>query len=623
MGRRRVRARVSGYRVSVNRSWWQGEGVTARVNLLGSPYVERNGTALPPPRGSKAWALLAYLALTEGRVPRSRLAELLFDEAADPAAALRWSLSQLRGALTGVADVDGDPVSLRPHPTTTIDVDIVARGSWAEALRLPGLGGGLLEGVSPRVGASFELWLSNERRRLAGQTAAVLREAAHSRLAQGEAASAVDLAVRLVAAEPLAEASHELLIRAHVAAGDTVAAAHHVRECQALFRRELGIEPSPQVSAALRDRKVPATARTRAAVDAALEGGTGAAHVGAYDRALELLRSAVDGARALDDPARLARSLCELGSVLVQGVRGSDEEAVSVLHEAVALSRHAGPSDVAARAALELGHVETLRAHYPRAEMWFSEATDLAEGDPVVLAWVHLFVGMGRTDQGDYPGARTALAEAVRLAGASGDSRARAYALTAQGRLQLLRGESAASATLEAACSAAADIGWTSFLPFPRALLAEVWLAAGDLDAASAAFDHAYATACQVGDPCWESYSLRGQGLLAAARGEDSLALDLLTAAPAACRRARDAHDWVQGYCLDALCGFAVTGGLAEAGSWVEDLEDFAARRGLRELLARASLHRAALGQPGAAELASLLIADLDNPMLRVEQTAR
>jgi hypothetical protein len=149
-----------------------------------------------------------------------------------------------------------------------------------------------------------------------------------------------------------------------------------------------------------------------------------------------------------------------------------------------------------------------------------------------------------------------------------------------------------------------------------------VWLAAGDLDAAGAAFDHAYATACQVGDPCWESYSLRGQGLLAAVRGEDSLALDLLTAAPAACRKVRDAHDWVQGYCLDALCGFAAAAGLAETASWVEELEVFAARRGLRELLARASLHRAALGEPGAAEVASVLMGEVDNPLLSAEQTA-
>lgn len=587
--------------------------MSTRVNLLGSPSIELDGRPLAPPRGSKTWALLAYLALTEVPAPRTRLTGLLFEEADDPAAALRWSLSQLRKPLRGVAQVGGDPVVLTLGPNTVLDTDVVARGSWAEALRLPGLGGELLEGVSPRVGPTFDLWLSTERRRLAGQTAAVLREAAHSRLAAGDSASAVDLAVRLVAAEPLVESSHELLIRALVAAGDRTAAATRVDECMALFDRELGVQPSRAVSAALKYRPPPALASTTASVDAAIEGGVGAAHAGAYERSIELLRSAVDGARALGDEARLAQSLVELGTVLVQGVRGSDEEAVVVLHEAIALTRPTGQNEIGARAALELGHVETLRAHYSRADVWFTEATGLAAGNPCILAWVELFSGMGRTDQGDYVSARPRLERAVELARSAGDARATAYALTALGRLQLLRGESTALATLDAACAAASAIGWTAFLPFPRALLAEVWLAAGDLGPAAAAFDHAYALARQVGDPCWEGYSLRGRGLLAAAQGADDLALELLVEAPRACRRIRDAHDWVEGHSLEALCRFAVSRGLAEAAAWVDELEDFAARRGLRELVARAAQHRSALGQTGAANLVAVLGGDHDN----------
>ena len=401
-----------------------------------------------------------------------------------------------------------------------------------------------------------------------------------------------------------------------MAAGELTAAAARVDECLELFERELGVKPSQAVSAALRHRPPPATASTTAAADAAIEGGVGAAHAGAYERSIELLRSAVDGARALGDEARLARSLVELGTVLVQGVRGSDEEAVAVLHEAIALTRITGQSDIGARAALELGHVETLRAHYSRAEVWFTEATALAAGDPCVLAWVELFRGMGRSDQGDYTGGRPRLERAVELARSAGDARATAYALTALGRLQLLRGEPTALGTLDAACAAASAIGWTAFLPFPRALLAEVWLAAGDLGAAGAAFDHAYALACQVGDPCWESYSLRGRGLVAAAQGADDLARELLIEAPTACRRIRDAHDWVEGHCLDALCRFAVSRGLAEAPAWVDELEDFAARRGLRELVARAALHRSALGQTGAANLVAVLVGGRGNPLL-------
>jgi DNA-binding SARP family transcriptional activator len=591
--------------------------VAAGITLLGPPAVRRAGARAPAPRGSKPWLLLAYLVLADRPVPRSRLAGLLVDDADDPGAALRWNLSQLRRALDGVADLHGDPLTLDVRPGTVVDVRVVASGAWAEALALPGFGGELLESVVPRGSAALELWLAAERERVAGLTAAILHEAAHSRLARGEVASAVDLAGRLVAAEPLAERGHELWVRALVAAGDRPAAERRVLECRALFRRELGVEPSPSLAAALRPRVVTATVRSPAVVDAAVETGDGAALAGAYERSIDLLRTGVDGARGLGDDVRLASALGSLGRVLVHGVRGSDEEAVTVLHEALLAARRSGSADVAARAALELGHVEVLRGRYPRAAMWFGRSGRLAGDDARLRAWVGVFAGIARTDQADYPEAVAVLDEAVADARAAGDARAEAYALTALGRLRVLRDErEAALAALDRACAVAQDLGWTSFLPFPRSQRAEVLLRDGDLAGADAGLEGAYALACQVGDPCWESYALRGRGLLAAARGDDAAALDLLTEAPGACRRQRDAHSWVEAYCLEALCGFAVPRGLPSAPGWVDELEAFAARRGMRELVARAALHRAALGQPGAAEHAAALVAGIANPAL-------
>ena len=72
------------------------------IRLLGTPQIERDGAAMPAPRGRKTWAVLAYLLLCERPPPRSRVASLLFSEADDPLGALRWSLVELRRAL-------GDP----------------------------------------------------------------------------------------------------------------------------------------------------------------------------------------------------------------------------------------------------------------------------------------------------------------------------------------------------------------------------------------------------------------------------------------------------------------------------------------------------------------------------------
>jgi hypothetical protein len=86
--------------------------------------------------------------------------------------------------------------------------------------------------------------------------------------------------------------------------------------------------------------------------------------------------------------------------------------------------------------------------------------------------------------------------------------------------------------------------------------------------------------------------------------------------APRLCRRLPDTYLWIEAYGLDALCAVAVEHDPESAGRWIGELEAIAARRGMRELLARASVHRARLGEPGALEQARSLAAQVDNPAL-------
>ena len=66
------------------------------IHLLGpQPHVVRAGHPQPPPRGHKAWALLAYLLTTASSPSCQWLAELLFSDADDPLNALSWNLTQL------------------------------------------------------------------------------------------------------------------------------------------------------------------------------------------------------------------------------------------------------------------------------------------------------------------------------------------------------------------------------------------------------------------------------------------------------------------------------------------------------------------------------------------------
>ena len=179
-----------------------------------------------------------------------------------------------------------------------------------------------------------------ERRHLGATAEAVLREAALARLGAGDAGAAADLAARLVQPNPLDENFQALLVRSLAASGDGIAAARQVTRCTELFRRELGIEPSPALAAATQTATASPTAgplKGRAAARAQLEAGQAAIKAGAVDAGLQCLRRAVVDARDAGDSALQASALVALGSALIHAVRGRDEEAAAALHEALAV----------------------------------------------------------------------------------------------------------------------------------------------------------------------------------------------------------------------------------------------------------------------------------------------
>lgn len=576
----------------------------------------------PPPRGRKAWALLAYLTLTRSAPTRQWLAEVLFSDAADPLNALSWNLSQLRRLLGPDAVLGGDPVVLTLAPGSFVDAHALTASSWRRALDLPGLGCDLLEGMTPGSCPGFEAWLLAERRRLAAAAQDVLREAARARLAAGDGMRTVELASRLVASDPLDEDAQELLIRGYVAGGQAGAAEEQRDVCVALFRRELGTTPGigvlhaadPQPS---RHREFPDRLPSRATTLARLETGLSGAHAGAFDTSIDLLREAVAEAEAVGDAALSIRALTALGSSLVHTVRGRDGEGAQVLLEAIALADLTGTPETAATARRDLGYVELLRGRYDRARRWLDGARELSEGDGVERAWTCALTGVIDTDLGRHEHALAGFTEALELARIHRDRQLEAWVLTFGGRVRLLRRDLAgARAWLATAVECARSVGWTAFVPLPESLLAEIDLIEGRLEAASEAFEHARAMAIQLDDPCWEGMAGRGLGLVAAARGDVGEGMDRLADARSRCVRVPDAYLWIEGYCLDALCGLAVAHDPGQAPRHIDDLEALATRTGMRELVARAYAHRGRLGDRAAAQAAQVLAAEVDNPVL-------
>jgi DNA-binding SARP family transcriptional activator len=562
------------------------------VRLLGRPRLERAGAALPPPPGRKAWALLALLLLSPAPASRRQLTDLLFTEAADPLAALRWTTAALRRSLGDAAQLGGDPLELRWTAHVDVDVDrLGGHATWS-----PGLDGELLEGFAFPDSPAFETWLLVERRRLAGGVDALLRETAVAALSSGRAPDAVTLAERLARRQPFDEGAQALLARALAATGDAFAAREHVVATAARFRRELGHPPSAALAAAAQitlGRPLARPSVGGAGVRALLEAGRAATGAGAVDAGVDCLRRAVEDAERLGEASLAAAANLALGSALVHALRGRDEEGSVALHAAVREAEAAGDGATAATACRELGFVDVQAGRRGRAARWLDRATALADGDDRELAAVLGVRGMDLSDQGSTAEALEALGESADRARSAGHRRQAGWSLSIAGRAHLLRGEDDdAARALAESTALVQEERWMAFLPWPQALQAELDIRQGRLDDAASTLDSSWQLACQVEDPCWEGMAARGLGVLAAHAGRRDAATTWLQDAHRRCTRWPDRYVWVQAHILDAVCA----SGLPGAHTAVTELLDLAGRTGMRGFVARAQEHAGRFG---------------------------
>ncbi len=587
------------------------------IHLLGAPRVEQDGRVLPVPRGHKVWGLLAYLIRSEVPASRKHLAGLMFEDAEDPLAALRWNLSELRRLLGNTA-LRGEVLALALEPTTYVDIQVVRCGTWSEALCVPGLDHELLAGMDFSRSPAFEVWLATERRHLRATAEAVLREAALARLAAGAVSEAADLAGRLVQQNPLDENFQALLVRCLAAGGDGIGAARQVAACRELFKRELGVQPGAALEAAMRTvtaRPTERPATGRAAAVAQIQAGEAAIGAGALDAGLQCLRRAIVEADATGEAVLRAHARVALGGALVHAARGRDEEGATALHEALVVGQDAS-SALAAAACRELGYVEFLRGRYERALVWLRRAAPLAGEDLAEQARIAIVHGSVLSDTSHYAAAVAMLDDAKGLAGRVGDVKQVAYAGSMLGRALLLQGDLQAAADVLDHSVELAQQHWTAFVPWPQSLRAEIDLIRGEVGAAEDRFEYAFALGCQLGDPCWEGIAGRGLGRVAIARSEPQRALAILVDAIARSVRLPDAYLWGKGYALDALCGLAVTHARHQASTWIDEMQSLASRTGMREFTVRSHLHRSALGDSASTAVAQLLAREIDSPVL-------
>lgn len=557
------------------------------IRLLGRPCASSDGEQIAL-RGHKAWILLALLLLEGAPVSRDRLARMLFIDAADPAAALRWNLSHLRQCL-GVG-LTGDPVAITIPADVTVDVALLLHDDADEAAAVSGLDEDLLAGVSVEATSELAMWLEDERRHLRRVGIDIREEAALTCLGRGDTDGALLLARQVAEASPLDENAAALLVRCLRAAGRIAEARTTAEHAAARLRDDLGVEPTDQLWSAVAtppggDRRVTG----RRAVTAQLDAGASAVAAGATDAGIAALRSAVVAARAVRDPVLLARALVALGSAMIHGVRGVDQEGLALLHEAVPLTATTDDAPLAARTRREIGYVDFLRGRYDRALHWFDQARQAGDGATAELGWIDTYAGTSRDDMGDRHHAARLFDRALRVARSEHDLRLEAYTLAVVGRHHLMLDDlDQAQGALDAALQIVHAIGWIGFRPWPEAVLADVIRHRGDLRRAKALSEQAFVLAEQVGDPCWEAAALRSLGLVTVDAGDLDRGVALLLDVPVLCRRLPDTYRWVELWGYDALVDVARRHQLAETQAWAEHLTTEASALGMRPFAERA-----------------------------------
>jgi DNA-binding SARP family transcriptional activator len=224
---------------------------TVGVRVLGRLALTHGDRAVPVPPGSRR--LLAYLALHPAGVDRRFAAGVLWPTVAEGRAAgnLRSALWRLQRVDCALVRVEQSAVALGDD----VRVDLQAVEAWTDRV-VAGTTTPADLAVDPGAIADLELlpgWYDDWAVATGARLRLRLLHAldALSKLLQeaGRPMEAVEAVHVAVLAEPLRESGQRALIEAHQAAGDWVAARRQYDLFRGLLRREIGVEPSPELTA--------------------------------------------------------------------------------------------------------------------------------------------------------------------------------------------------------------------------------------------------------------------------------------------------------------------------------------------------------------------------------------
>ena len=229
------------------------DGQSFSINLFGGPYAVIDGQRCDIPEGSKR--LVAFVAIHRGRLERRYVAGSLWQSVDDIRAAgnLRSALWRLRGA--GIDFIAADKWSLQL--IEDIDIDLDETKEWAERVVHNTACERDLSDLASHARAldilpgCYDDWVITERERIRQRTLHALEAVSRLLARCGRCGEAVEAAMMAVNAEPLRESAQRALIDAHLSEGNLVEARRSYMLFEKLFMRELGVPPSPSLTAAV------------------------------------------------------------------------------------------------------------------------------------------------------------------------------------------------------------------------------------------------------------------------------------------------------------------------------------------------------------------------------------
>jgi len=228
---------------------------SCRLRLLGPVQVERDGEPVGGFESRKALALLGYLAVHDGPIPREQLVDLLWGDKPEARgrANLSWVLNRISSLLPGYVEADRHTVGFQPGSPYWLDTDafegLETQGEPASLVAAVELyRGEFLEGLYLHGCPEFEIWLVAERERWRQRVAQVLGKLVRHYGQPGQVEQGLGYARRLLALEPWREETHRQVMRLLAWSEGRGAALAQYETCCRILAEELGVEPAAETT---------------------------------------------------------------------------------------------------------------------------------------------------------------------------------------------------------------------------------------------------------------------------------------------------------------------------------------------------------------------------------------